>query len=161
MDSVIAFLANYLLWIIVAGAGFVWLFREDRHGRIELALAGVLGLLLTLGLITIATHVHVDPRPFVVNHSLHPLISHSADNGFPSDHSAGAALIAVLIWLRHRIWGIVLAAAAILVGVARVAAHVHHVQDVAAGWAIGGFAAVIATVLIHRVTAARPAIVGR
>lgn len=150
MNTVIAWLANYLLYVMAAAAAVVWLVREDRSGKIQLAAAAVLGLLLTLGLIVLMAHLHDDPRPFVVNHSLHPLISHSADNGFPSDHSAAAALIATLLWLRNRWVGVALGVAALLVGVARVAAHVHHVQDIAAGFAIGIVAAWLATTVVTR-----------
>src|SRR4051812_3283544 len=108
MDTVIAWTADYLLWVMLAAAGAVWLFREDRDGRVRLAASAVIGLLLALGLIMIAAHLHDDPRPFVVNPRLHPLISHSADNGFPSDHSAGGGLIAALIWFRHRLLGALL-----------------------------------------------------
>jgi membrane-associated phospholipid phosphatase len=155
MDTVIAFLANYLLYLIALGAGVVWMLRTDRAGKLEMAAAGVLGLVLAFVLITVAAHLHTDPRPFVTNPALHPLISHSADNGFPSDHSVVAALIATLVWLRHRAWGVVLAVATVVLGVARVAAHVHHVQDIVAGFAIGALAAVVASSVVRRAFAAR------
>lgn len=148
MNTLIAWTADYLLWVMAAGAGAVWLLREDRDGRIRLAAAAIAGLVLTLGLIFVAAHLHDDPRPFVVNPKLHPLISHSADNGFPSDHSAAAGLIAMLVWLRHRPVGLLFGAAAVLVAAARVAAHVHHVQDVVAGLALGAVAALVATLAV-------------
>jgi undecaprenyl-diphosphatase len=145
MNTLIAWTANYLLWVMLAAAGAVWLFREDRDGRIRLAASAVLGLVLALGFIAIAAHLHDDPRPFVVNPRLHPLISHSADNGFPSDHATGAGLIAALVWLRHRWLGVLLALAAGTLAAARVAAHVHHVQDVAVGLVLGALAATLGT----------------
>ena len=149
MDTLIAWTANYLLWIMLAGAGAVWLFREDRDGRLRLAGAAVVGLLLTLGLIVVAAHLHNDPRPFVVNPNLHPLISHSADNGFPSDHATAGGLIATLVWFRHRWFGLLLGLVAVGLAAARVAAHVHHVQDVVAGLALGALAATAATFLVE------------
>jgi undecaprenyl-diphosphatase len=149
MDTLIAWAANYLLWVLVAGAGAVWLFREDRDGRVRLAVAGVVGLLLALGLIAVAAHLHDDPRPFVVNPKLHPLISHSADNGFPSDHATAGGLIAALVWFRHRWFGLLLGLVAVALAAARVAAHVHHVQDVVAGLALGALAATAATFLVE------------
>jgi undecaprenyl-diphosphatase len=148
MNTLIAWTANYLLWIMLAGAGAVWLFREDREGRIRLAAAAIVGLVLTLGLIVVAAHLHDDPRPFVVNPNLHPLISHSADNGFPSDHAAAGGLVAALVWFRHRRLGALFGAAAVLLAAARVAAHVHHVQDVVAGLALGAIAAAVATMAV-------------
>lgn len=148
MDSLIAWVANYLLWVMVAGAAAYWLFGEDRAGKINLAASAVLGLLFTLGLLVLASHVHSDPRPFVVDPSLRPLIAHSRDNGFPSDHSAAAALIATLILLRNRLYGLLFWLAAIAVGVARVAAHVHHVQDIIGGFVIGIVSAVVASLIV-------------
>jgi membrane-associated phospholipid phosphatase len=148
MNTLIAWTANYLLWVMVAGAGAVWLFREDRDGRIRLAAAGVIALVLALGLIFVAAHLHNDPRPFVVNPKLHPLISHSADNGFPSDHATAGGLIAALVWFRHRRLGMLFGIGAVLLAAARVAAHVHHVQDVVAGLAFGAIAAAVATLAV-------------
>jgi membrane-associated phospholipid phosphatase len=154
MDTVIAFLANYLLYLIAVAAGTIWVLREDRAGKLELAATGVLGLALTFVLITVAAHLHTDPRPFVSNPALHPLISHSADNGFPSDHCAVAALVAACVWLRHRVAGAVLAGATVVLGAARVAAHVHHVQDVVAGVVIGTLAAGLASYVVRRAISA-------
>lgn len=148
MDSLIAWVANYLLWVMVAGAAAYWLLAEDRAGKINLAVSAALGLLFTVGLLVLAGHLHNDPRPFVVDPSLHPLIAHSRDNGFPSDHSAAAALIATLILLRSRVYGLWFWLAAIAVGAARVAAHVHHVQDILGGFAIGIVSAVAATLIV-------------
>jgi undecaprenyl-diphosphatase len=149
VDTLIAWLANYLLWVMAVVAVVFWLRNENRSGKVELAASAVVGLVLTFALIKLLAHLHSDPRPFVQNPHLHPLISHSADNGFPSDHSAIAGLIATLVALRNRVWGLGLAVLAIVVAVARVAAHVHHVQDVVAGLAIGAAGAVIATLLMR------------
>lgn len=157
MDSLIAWAATYLLWLIAAAAGAVWLFREDREGRIRLVASAVLGGLLALALIAVAAHLHNDPRPFVVNPHLHPLISHSADNGFPSDHATGGGLIAALVWFRHRALGLLLGVAAVLLAWARVAAHVHHVQDVVAGLALGALAATVATLAVEYALSRQPA----
>jgi undecaprenyl-diphosphatase len=156
MDTLIGWLANYLLWVMAAAAATHGLLRERGSARITAAASAVVGLVLTLVFIVIAAKLHTDPRPFVQNPNLHPLISHSADNGFPSDHSAAAGLIATLVVLRDRLVGSILWVAAVGVAAARVAAHVHHVQDVVAGLAIGGLAAVIATALVHA-TASRVA----
>jgi membrane-associated phospholipid phosphatase len=153
----IALVATYLLWVLAACFGLVWLLAEGRSGKVTLAAATVIGLVLVLVLIVIAGALHNDPRPFVDNPALRPLISHAPDNGFPSDHSAAAALIATLVILRHRWYGAVFGIGALAVAWARVAAHVHHVQDVVAGLVIGGVAGwaglFLAGVLINKVTA--------
>src|SRR4051794_41790446 len=85
----------------------------------------------------IAGSLHVDPRPFVQDPSTAPLFAHPADNGFPSDHAAAGGLLTVLVLRYRRGLGVVVGVGAVLIAVARVAAHVHHLQDVVAGLAPG------------------------
>jgi undecaprenyl-diphosphatase len=100
-------------------------------------------------LLYIAKTVHHDPRPFVQNPHITPLFGHSRDDGFPSDHSLAAGLIATLVFLRHRLVGLLLAVAAVLIAWARVAAHVHHLQDVLAGLLLGALAAVVSYFVVR------------
>jgi membrane-associated phospholipid phosphatase len=143
VDSVITFTAQYLLFIMVAAFAAFWLFGTDRAGKLRLGGAAVIGLVLAVIFLFAAGKLHSDPRPFVQNPRLHPLFPHAKDNGFPSDHSIAAGLIAGLVLFRSRLWGALFMLAAFCVAAARVAAHVHHVQDVAAGLVLGGIAAVI------------------
>ncbi|MEO6885611.1 MAG: phosphatase PAP2 family protein [Jatrophihabitantaceae bacterium] len=147
MHTLTIWAAQYLLWIMVLAIGAVWLFKERREGKVAFAVAAVIGLILALIFLYIAKSVHDDPRPFVKNPSIKPLFGHSTDDGFPSDHSVAAGLIAFLVLIRHRLTGLVLLLCAIAIAWARVAAHVHHLQDVLAGLILGGLAAGIATVL--------------
>lgn len=155
MDSIIVAAAKYLIYVMVVGFAAVWFFGEKRRGKVELALSSVIGLILVLIFIKIASSSYVDPRPFVVDPSIVPLIPHAPDNGFPSDHSAAAALMAVLILLRRKwVIGAVFALAAAVVAWARVAAHVHHLLDVSVGLGLGVVAALIGvagmTLLVRR-----------
>jgi membrane-associated phospholipid phosphatase len=143
MDSVIEFAAQYLLFIMVAGFAAFWLLGVDRAGKLRLGGAAVIGLILAAVFLVVAGKLHSDPRPFVQNPSLHPLFPHGKDNGFPSDHSIAAGLIAGLVLVWSRLWGSLFVLAAVCVAAARVAAHVHHVQDVVTGLILGGIAAVI------------------
>jgi undecaprenyl-diphosphatase len=126
-----------------AGLVAFWLFAEGWTGKARLAGATLTGLVIAVLFLHVAGKLHSDPRPFVQNPGLHPLLSHVRDNGFPSDHSIRAGLIAGLVLLRSRWYGALFAVAAFCVAAARVAAHVHHVQDVVAGLILGGIAAVI------------------
>jgi membrane-associated phospholipid phosphatase len=150
MDSLIAWLADYLLYVMVAGALLTWLVLEDVRGKKRLAAVAVLGLGIALLLLVTAASLHTDVRPFVQNPALRPLIKHSADNGFPSDHCLAAGLLTGVIVFRHRLIGVLLAGAAVLLAAARVAAHVHHVQDVVAGLLLGALAGWLATVLVDK-----------
>jgi membrane-associated phospholipid phosphatase len=99
------------------------------------------------GFILAAAAIYTDPRPFVVDLSIKPLFAHPADNGFPSDHTALAATVALVVMMYRRWLGAALLAAGIVLGAARVAAHVHHVPDIAAGVLIALLAVGAASVI--------------
>jgi undecaprenyl-diphosphatase len=148
VDSLITWTAQYLLWLMVVGFAAVWLFMEDRTGKLRLGAEAAVGLVLALLFLYVAKSVHHDPRPFVQNPHIRPLFGHGRDDGFPSDHSLAAGLIATLVWMRHRILGLAFVAGAVAIAWARVAAHVHHLQDVAAGLLLGALAAVLAFLVV-------------
>jgi membrane-associated phospholipid phosphatase len=157
VDGLIVAVAQYLPFLIAVVAGVIWLFvpRQDKFG---LAVQAVVALVIAVVLIQLAAATHADPRPFVVDPSIRPLFAHPPDDGFPSDHTTLAATVALLVMTYRRWLGAVLLAASVLVGVARVAAHVHHGQDIVAG-------VLIAVVAVGVTTAAwawvRPRLTGR
>jgi undecaprenyl-diphosphatase len=59
-----------------------------------------------------------------------PLITHAADNGFPSDHTLLVAALAMTLWFydKRLSWWVWLVA--ILVGLARVVSGVHYLTDI-------------------------------
>lgn len=146
MDTVIVAIAQYLLFGVLVAAGVAWLFLP-RHEKVEFALMAVGAVVLTVALIWLAAALHYDPRPFVVNPAVKPLFAHVADNGFPSDHTAVAATVALLVLARRRVLGVVLLIASVLIGVSRVAAHVHHAQDIVASIVIALVAVAAAEVV--------------
>ncbi len=154
MNELIVLTAKYLLYVLVVVAGLVWLTR-DRTGKVVLAVQAMVGLALVGAGIWLAAALHTDPRPFVHDPNSTPLFSHPADNGFPSDHSVAGGLLAALVF-RYRRWiGVLVFIGAALVGTARVAAHVHHGQDVVAGLLIGLIAGGLAVALVDLVLRAR------
>jgi undecaprenyl-diphosphatase len=148
VNGLIVVIAQYLLYVLVISAAFVW-WTRDRTGKVSLAAEAFVGLVLVGVGILVASHLHTDPRPFVHDPHSTPLFSHPADNGFPSDHSAAGGLVTALV-IRYKRWlGAVVAAGAVAVAWARVAAHVHHGQDVIAGLGIGLVAGALAVWLVH------------
>jgi len=141
--------AQYALYVVAAAAAVVWL-MATRSDKVSLAVEAVVAMALVAVMVKVAGAIHVDPRPFVQNPALKPPFAHTADNGFPSDHTALAAAISAVV-LQYRRWiGWAMALVAILIGVARVAAHVHHTQDIVAALIIGLAAAAGAVVLWRR-----------
>lgn len=149
--------AQYALYVIAAAAAVVWV-MATRSDKVSLAVEAVVAIALVAVMVKVAGAIHVDPRPFVQNPAVKPLFSHPADNGFPSDHTALATAISVVIWsYRRRVaWAMVVLS--VLIGVARVAAHVHHTQDIVAALIIGLAAAAGAVVLWRR--GAKPRLTG-
>ena len=147
VNTLIVVIAQYLIYVLVVLAGLVWLAGSTQQ-KVVLAAEAVLGLALVGLGILLAGHLHVDPRPFVHDPASKPLFPHPADNGFPSDHSAAAGLLTALVFRYRRILGAAVGVGAVLVAWARVAAHVHHGQDVVAGLAIGVAAGALAIWLV-------------
>ena len=141
MHSVVSMVAQYGLYVVAALAVVVWL-TVPRVEKVAMAVEMVVGLVVVAILVRVAGVLHTDPRPFVQDPSMHPWFSHPADNGFPSDHTAVAAVAAFVVVRRRLGAGLVLLAITVLIGAARVLAHVHHLQDVVAGLVIGLVAAV-------------------
>lgn len=95
--------------------------------------------LFALALASISGSFIDDARPFVVGHFT-PLIPHAADNGFPSDHTLLAAALGFAALAFSRKYGIVILILAVLIGAARVAAGVHHVEDIVGSFIISAIA---------------------
>lgn len=140
--------AKYVLYLMVFGFAAVWIFLEDRRGKVALALNAVIGLAIALALMKLADGLFDNPRPFVINPDITPLIPHDPDNGFPSNHASAAGLMAALVLLRHRMTGLIFVVLALIVADGRVAVRVHHWLDVGGGLVIGTLAAITGTLLV-------------
>ena len=149
MNLLIVITAKYVVYVILLAAAVLW-FTRPKTDRWPLAVNGVLAAAIGLLLTKLAGKLYYDPRPFVVHH-LTPLISHAADNGFPSDHTVLSALVAFWAFQVSRLWGTVLLVLAIAVGASRVAAHVHSPQDIVGGFVIAGVAVLLARYLTPKV----------
>jgi len=130
----------FLISLIVVAWYFLWARRRTQWSLLWQILAG--GVVAVL-LADLAGHLYYDPRPFVSGH-LAPLIAHAADNGFPSDHALLCSFLGFTMLLYSRRAGVFLLAVAVLVGWARVAARIHHPQDVVASFALAALSVAIA-----------------
>ena len=142
MHRLISLVAQYAVFLSVVIAVVVWL-RLPRRQKWEFAVMGVIGGVIALALLKLGGALYYDQRPFVTEH-IAPLIPHAPDNGFPSDHTLLAMFLAMCVLFYSRRWGIVLVALTIVIGAARVAAHVHHPIDILGAMAFAVVAAVIA-----------------
>jgi membrane-associated phospholipid phosphatase len=163
VDELIVVVAQYLLFGLALVAALLWL-TLGRSEKLRFAAEALLGLAVVGIGIWAAGSLHVDPRPFVHDPASVPLFAHPADNGFPSDHAAAGGLLTVLVLRWKRLLGLLVGLGAALIAVARVAAHVHHGQDVVAGLAIGlagGAVAVLLAGLLTTAVARRRTVRGR
>lgn len=151
VNTLIVILAQYLLYVLVGVAALAW--WTSSRPKVLPTTEAVLGLVLVGIGIWVAGRLHTDPRPFMHDPASTPLFTHAAGNGFPSDHSAAAGLLTALVFRQKRLVGVLVATGAVLIAWARVAAHVHHAQDVIAGLAIGGAAGALAIWLVSLLTA--------
>ncbi len=143
VDTFIVVTAQYVPFLVPLVGLIVWVLL-NRGGKVTLGVRAVIAFALALVLIKVFAMVHTDPRPFVVNPSVKPLFPHAADNGFPSDHTTMVVTVSLLVILYRRWLGVALLVVSTLVGWARVAAHVHHTQDIVAGAVIGVIAVAVA-----------------
>jgi undecaprenyl-diphosphatase len=125
---IIVFCSNYLLFIFIAiAAAYFW--KQPRKIKKEMLIFAIILLPLSYLVAKIAGYFYFDPRPFVAG-NFTPLIPHSSDNGFPSDHTLLAAAVAATVWQLSKKMGFFLYIGAFLVGLARVLAGVHHFTDI-------------------------------
>jgi undecaprenyl-diphosphatase len=141
------------IFVLVGLAGAVWFAarpggsQRSKLAALSAAVSAALALLLNAGLGQLWFH----DRPFVD----HPratllLISHGADNSFPSDHASVAFAVAFAVLAFHRKLGLALLLGAVAVAVDRIFVGVHYPVDVATSMLVGLASALVVT------TAGRP-----
>lgn len=142
MTGVIIFTAKYLYLVSCALFLVYGLITKRKK---EFFLLSILVFPISYILALIAGHFFYDPRPFVVFNTI-PLFPHTADNGFPSDHALFTGTLAALVTTFNPILGACMWGIALLVGMARVLASVHHTIDIVGAF----FIAVISTMMVRK-----------
>ena len=130
MHFPIIFAAKYLHLIVILAA-VIALAIKDSSTRRKIIKLGVLALPASYLTAKILSHFFYNPRPFVVEHTT-PLISHAANNGFPSDHTLLAMTVAATFFIYDRRIGTMLAILSLAVGLGRILTRVHYPIDVSA-----------------------------
>lgn len=148
------FAAKYLVFIDALLAAIVLvvvLYRRPHADVIRWIVAIVITAVLAFIFARIGAALYHDPRPFTQDH-VKPLITHAADNGFPSDHGLLAAVIVAAILLAAPTWSLPFVVLAVLVDWARVGAGIHHVADVIGSSLFVALATVIAILVAPALT---------
>jgi undecaprenyl-diphosphatase len=134
-DLGIIFLADYLLYLFLAGVIFFLLATGQKNLLFRCLLTAFLAWLFGL----LLKNLFYLPRPFILAGNL-PLARFNLDGSFPSNHSAMAFGLAIpLLKHRSKTVGLTALIIAVLVAVGRVLGGVHTLIDVAAGAVIALF----------------------
>ena len=142
-DIIIIIFANYLFLLSIA-IGILYFLKINIKLKRRLFITTAFSFPISYIVAKISGLLIYDPRPFVVKH-ITPLFSHAPDNGFPSDHTLLTMAIASVIFIYNKKLGIILAIIALCVGLARVFANIHHMEDILGS----SFIAISVTVFVY------------
>ncbi|HBI33806.1 MAG TPA: hypothetical protein DEA43_04155 [Candidatus Moranbacteria bacterium] len=129
MDDIIIFGARRLTAVMILIA-LVFFLRLSREKKKEMLVFAIITLPVIYLMAKLASLFYYNPRPFVVENFV-PLIAHTDNNGFPSDHTLLSAAVASIVYFFNKKVGVFLFILAVLVGASRVLAGVHHFVDIA------------------------------
>jgi membrane-associated phospholipid phosphatase len=142
MNDLVIFISKYFILIPVLVTAYVFFKLKSTNRREMLVLLFCVGA-LSIILAKIGAHAYTNTRPYLTD-GTPSLFPHSGDpNGFPSDHTLLSSFLAFVVFTYSRKLGVVLLVVAVLIGWARVAAHVHHAVDIIGSFAITGAAYLI------------------
>ncbi len=144
-DSLMKIGADDLVYLVVPLLLLLWFWPGgERALNQRLAGAVVIGIVLSKVFEIGLGEVHQVARPFVSDPDTRLLITHGADNSFPSGHTSFAFGVAgTVVWWRQRLGAVALVCAA-FVGFARVYVGVHWPVDIVVGAFVGLVAGAIA-----------------
>lgn len=148
MHHLVVIVAKYFI-VISALVTLAVLAKLKRPQQMRLIATIVIGGIITYLLAKIGAHFYYDPRPFIAGHFT-PYFNHANDNGFPSDHTLLAGLLAFSAWKYSRKATYLLLILAIMIGGARVIAGVHHSADIAGALVCALVGVAIAGYLVKR-----------
>jgi membrane-associated phospholipid phosphatase len=130
-------IARDLIYFIAAASAIWFIVRMPKPKKKSFVFFAAVSLPLILLVSFLASKLYYDPRPFMLSH-VAPLIAHEPGNGFPSDHMLLGAAIASLVFRYDKRFGVLLFVLALMVGLARVHAGLHHIVDVLGSIVIAG-----------------------
>lgn len=143
MHEAVIVVAKYLIIVSLLLTLAIWV-KLSRKLKLQFLIIIVASGVLALLLAYLSRKIYYNPRPFVVS-GVTPYFSHAPDNGFPSDHTLLASLLGFCVYFYRKKFGILLLVIALLIGLARVVADVHHLIDI-----IGAIAISFVSILIIR-----------
>ena len=141
MDYFFIFGAKYF-YLLVLALAFFWFLKQPKDKKKEILIFGLFALPVIYITAKLISLFYYDPRPFIQSHFT-PLISHKADNGFPSDHTLISAAVSAVTYPFNKKLSVLLWVITALVGVSRIYVGVHHPIDVLGSMVIAAIAAFV------------------
>lgn len=137
----ITFIASFLVWFMVGGVLYLWLFRKKfRFGEV----ASVFMAMLSAWVISeILKNIFQTDRPFIVNGQEPLTLTWPFDSSFPSAHASSSFALAISLRKSDKRLFLLYFIFAFVVSFGRIVSRVHYFVDVFAGAFIGIFAVYI------------------
>ena len=154
VHEIVTIIAKYFIALAVLLAVIVW-FKVSTAEKKRFIVLAILGAIFSLVLAKIGNKIYSDPRPFVAGHFT-PYFSHAADNGFPSDHTLLTSFLAFTTWRFSRKAGLAIFFIALLVGLSRVIAGVHHLVDIIGSVVFAFIGVWLADLIVSQVVKQKP-----
>jgi len=139
LDKIGIFFAEYLPYIIGAGALIFAICRFIKNKSWKVTWQALVAVILSRGIITEAIRfLWHRPRPFV-SHAVNSLINHDTSGSFPSGHTTLLFALATIIYFWDKKIGWLFFVLSFLACFARIFAGVHYPTDILGGIAVGVF----------------------
>lgn len=142
MHQTVIVVAKYFIFLSLLLTFWVFI-EQPKKKKKEFVILGLVGAIASVLLAKIGAHFFYDTRPFAAGHFT-PYFSHPNDNGFPSDHTLLASFLMYLSFRYSKKFASALLVLAVLVGLARVQAGVHHLIDIIGSFIFAGLGMAIA-----------------
>jgi undecaprenyl-diphosphatase len=150
MHALIIFLAQYLI-ILPPIVGLVfWLRLPTKKKKLQLIAEASVAAIIVLLLAKLGSMLFNNPRPFVAGHFT-PYFPHGNDNGFPSDHTLASSFIAMIVLYKNRKIGVGLLLVALVIGLSRVIAGIHHLVDIAGSFVFSAVGVALGVYIVRQI----------
>jgi len=151
LHSPMRLFATYGIVLFAAAIVVGWWIARSRDAvtMASALLTPVAAVVAFLAQQVVVSLVH-EARPYAIHPSALVLVAKTTDPSFPSDHACIAGAVAAGLFLVDRRLGLVTAALALIMAVARVYAGAHWPLDVVAGLALGAAVSVLVVLLLRQ-----------
>lgn len=134
-DVFIIFSSKYLIYLLIV-LYLIYLFLQGSSVKKRIAILSLFALPAAFIISRILSNFYYSTRPFV-EQNFTPLISHAADNGFPSDHALLIFTLASAVFAFSKKWGVIFFILGIDIGLSRILAGIHSPLDILGSFLIG------------------------